>query len=127
MEVSEPPFGEDPARIKERMDARAAGAAAPAPAATAATPAPRTPRADVGAEHATMDELDAQIAVLEAEKARRQRQVTRTPSVGSGSAAAAAMTAAGPELPQTQAGERAKRVAGPTSEVSRKSPRGTRD
>ena len=51
------------------MDARAAGAAAPAPTATAATPAPRTPRADV--EHATMNELGAQIAVLEAEKARR--------------------------------------------------------
>ena len=36
-----------------------------------------------------MDELDAQIAVLEAEKARRQRQVANAASVGSGSAAAA--------------------------------------
>ena len=74
-----------------------------------------------------MDELDAQIEVLEAEKARRQRQVASAASVGSGSAAAAAMTAAGAELPQTQAGEHAKRAAGPTSEASRKSPRGARD
>jgi mevalonate pyrophosphate decarboxylase len=74
-----------------------------------------------------MDELDAQIAVLEAEKARRQRQFANAVSVGSGSAAAAAMTAAGAQLPQTQEGKRAKRAAGPTSEVSRKSPRGARD
>ena len=39
-----------------------------------------------------MDELDAQIAVLEAEKARRQCQVANAASVWSGSAAAAAMT-----------------------------------
>ena len=36
-----------------------------------------------------MDELDAQIAVLEAEKARRQCQVANAASVWSGSAAAA--------------------------------------
>ena len=49
------------------MEARVAGAPPPA-TTTAAAPEPRAPRADVGAEHATMDELDAQMALLAAEK-----------------------------------------------------------
>jgi len=45
-------------------------------------------------DRATLEELDAQMALLESRKARIQREATIAASAGTGSAAAAAMTAA---------------------------------
>ena len=82
-----------------------AGAAAPAadgPAAAVATadgpaaanPAAPEPRVAFDPECATLDELGAQMELLASRRARIQRDAANEASVGTGSAAAAAMTAA---------------------------------
>jgi hypothetical protein len=93
-ELSELPFAEELARIKSRMAVRAAADAAAAAAAAAITPAAPAPRAAFDLEEATLADLDAEIKVLAARRARLQRAAANEASVGTGNAAAVAMTAA---------------------------------
>ena len=94
-ELTDLPWAAELGRIKARMEARAGAAAAadPSPGATA-TPAAPAPPAAFDPDHATLEELDAQMALLESRRARIQREATIAASAGTGSAAAAAMTAA---------------------------------
>ena len=94
-EMRDLPWAAELGRIKARMEARAGTAAAadPPPGATA-TPAAPAPPAAFDPDHATLDELDAQMALLESRRVRIQREATIAASAGTGSAAAAAMTAA---------------------------------
>ena len=119
-ELTDLPWAAELGRIKARMEARAAATAA----AATVTPTAPAPRAAFDPDHATLDELDAQMALLASRKARIQREATIKASVGTGSAAAAAMAAA--EVP-----EGGKRAAEPTpggapqsSAASRKLQRG---
>ena len=92
-ELSGLPFTEELARIKSRMAVRAAADAAAA-AAAAITPAAPAPRAAFDLEEATLADLDAEMKVLAAKRARLLRAAANAASVGTGNAAAVVMAAA---------------------------------
>jgi len=119
-ELTDLPWAAELGRIKARMEARAAATAA----AATVTPTALAPRAAFDPDHATLDELDAQMALLASRKARIQRQATIKASVGTGSAAAAAMAAA--EVPEggNRAAEPTPGGAPQSSAASRKLQRG---
>jgi hypothetical protein len=109
-EMHDLPWAAELGRMKARMEARAVaaaataaggaaataagGAAAAADPAPAATPAALAPRAAFDPDRATLEELDAQMELLESRKDRIQREASIAASAGTGSAAAAAMSAA---------------------------------
>ena len=69
-ELTDLPWVAELGRIKARMEARAAATAT----AATVTPTAPAPRAAFDPDHATLDELDAQMALLASRKARSHYQ-----------------------------------------------------